>query len=45
VSKEPVSAKLLQQLDLLKKELVLRDVINGVCVSSFTYLNAEADFF
>jgi len=36
VSKEPVSAKLLQQLDLLKKELVLRDVINGVRLRSYT---------
>lgn len=44
VSKEPVSAKLLQQLDLLKKELVLRDVINGVCFNSYTYLDAEAVF-
>lgn len=43
VSKEqPVSAKLLQQLDLLKKELVLRDVINGVRPNSLTCLCSEA---
>ena len=42
VSKEPVSAKLLQQLDLLKKELVLRDVINGVRSRSRISINPIA---